>query len=437
MIEIMPVGGYREIGKNCTAIKVDDEVVILDMGLHMQNYIQYTDDGDFVDLSFKKLIEVKAVPDISIIENWIPMVKAICVSHAHLDHVGAVPFLASKFKCPIHGSRFTIAVLEELIVDKELRVANERIAHDVNSIFKVSDNIKIEFISVTHSTPQSVMIAVHTKHGVVLYVNDFKLDNTPVLGNKTNYDRIEKMEVKCLIMNSLYTGKPIKTPSEAVARELLKEVMLNTNSDGKVIIISTFSSHIARLKSIIEFSKQLDRKIVFLGRSIDKYVRAAESVGLAQFTKDVKLIRYGSQIQEFLKKCKNPTDYVFVVTGHQGEPKSVLAKMLFKGFYRFKKEDIMIFSCTIIPCEDNIRNREKMESELKRMKVRIFRDIHVSGHGSREDARDMINIVKPQFLIPTHSDIQKVELFLELAEELGYRENKNVFIIKNGQKIKL
>lgn len=438
MIEIMPIGGYREVGKNCTAVKVDDEVIILDMGLHLQNYIHYTQDDDDVDLSLKTLTHIEAVPDVSVIKDWMPKVKAICISHAHLDHVGAAPFLAPEFNCPIHGTPYTIEVLKVLLEDKEMRVPNKLIAHDVNSIFKVSDNIKIEFISITHSVIHTAMVVIHTKYGKVVYANDFKLDNQPTLGSKSNLGRMAQLkDVKVMIMDSLYAGKPIKTPSESVAKELLREVMISTNSKGKAMIVSTFSSHLARLKSIMEFAKQLNRKVVFLGRSLEKYVRAGENIKVIEFSKAGKIIKYRQQVQTFLKKCKKPEDYVFIVTGHQGEPKSVLARMIFNNYFRFRKEDIVIFSCTIIPGEENIKNREKMEAELKKKKVRIFRDIHVSGHGAREDARDLINLIEPKNLIPTHSEIATAEQFLELAEELGYRENKNVFLLRNGQRIHL
>lgn len=436
MIEIMPIGGYREVGKNCTAVKVDEEVIILDMGLHLQNYIHYTQDDDDVDLSLATLTKIEAVPDIAVIKDWIPKVKAICISHAHLDHVGAVPFLAPEFKCTIHGTPYTIEVLKVLLEDKEMRIPNKLVAHDVNSTFKISEGIKIEFISITHSVIHTAMVVIHTKYGSIVYANDFKLDNQPTLGNKSNLNRMQQLkDVKVMIMDSLYAGKPVKTPSESVAKELLREVMISTNSKGKAMIVSTFSSHLARLKSIMEFSKQLNRKVVFLGRSLEKYVRAGENIKVVEFSKTGKMIKYRQQIQLFLKKCKNPQDYVFIVTGHQGEPRSVLARMIFNDYFKFQKEDIVIFSCTIIPGEENIRNREKMEAELKKKRVRIFRDIHVSGHGAREDARDLINIVSPKNLVPTHSEIATTEKFLELAEELGYIENKNVFLLKNGRKL--
>ncbi|MEM4637684.1 MAG: MBL fold metallo-hydrolase RNA specificity domain-containing protein [Candidatus Woesearchaeota archaeon] len=435
MIEIMPIGGYREVGKNCTAIKVDDEVIILDMGLHLQNYIKYTQDDD-ADVSLETLTEIEAIPDISIITEWIPKVKAICISHAHLDHVGAAPFLAQEFDCPIHGTPYTIEVLKVILEDKNIKLPNKLVVHEINSVFKVSENIKIEFVSVTHSVIHAAIIIVHTKYGKLVYANDFKIDNQPTLGSKSNLGRLSQLkEVKIMIMDSLYANKAIKTPSESVARELLREVMISTNSNGKAIIVSTFSSHLARLKSIMEFSKQLNRKVVFLGRSLEKYIRAGENIKAISFSKSSKVIKYRQQVQNFLKKCKNPEDYVFVVTGHQGEPKSVLARMIFNNYFHFKKEDIVIFSCNIIPGEENIKNRELMESELKKKKVRIFRDIHVSGHGAREDARDLINLIKPKNLIPAHSEIATAEQFLELAEELNYRENKNVFLLKNGQKM--
>jgi ribonuclease J len=329
-------------------------------------------------------------------------------------------------------------VLKALIADKNIRVQNKLISHDVNSMFKLSDNIKIEFISITHSVVQAALIVIHTKYGSIVYANDFKLDNQPTLGNKSNIGRMREMKnVKALIIDSLYAHKPIKTPSESVAKELLREVMLSTNSKGKAMIISTFSSHLARIKSILEFSKQLNRKVVFLGRSLDKYVMAGEKCGIVEFSKQAKIIKYRQQVQKFLKNCKNPEDYVFVVTGHQGEPKSVLARMIFQGYFKFKKEDIVIFSCQIIPGEANIRNRAAMEAELRKKKVRIFTDIHVSGHGAREDQRDLINTIEPEILLPSHSEIATAEKFLELAEEMGYKENKNCFLLKNGHRFRL
>jgi len=138
-----------------------------------------------------------------------------------------------------------------------------------------------------------------------------------------------------------------------------------------------------------------------------------------------------------LKTCTHPEEYVFVVTGHQGEPKSVLARMIFSNYFKFTQGDIVIYSCTIIPGEANIHNRGVMEAELKHKKVRIFRDIHVSGHGAREDLRDLVEIIHPEMLLPSHADLAVSEQFMELAEEIGYKDSKNCFILKNGHVFKI
>jgi len=212
--------------------------------------------------------------------------------------------------------------------------------------------------------------------------------------------------------------------------------MLSTNSKGKAMIISTFSSHLARIKSILEFSKILNRKVVFLGRSLDKYVTAGEKCGIVEFSKQAKIIKYRHQVQKFLKNCKNPEDYVFVVTGHQGEPKSVLARMIFQNYFKFKKEDIVIFSCQIIPGEANIRNREAMESELRKRKseyLRIFTYlVTVLERSKRSDKYNRARIAVTITL--RDSNCRK---FLELAEEMGYKENKRCFLLKNGHRFKI
>ncbi|MBU0666139.1 MAG: MBL fold metallo-hydrolase RNA specificity domain-containing protein [Nanoarchaeota archaeon] len=435
-IEIIPVGGYREVGKNCTAIKVDDEVVLLDLGLHMEKYIKYTDSEDIVDLSPASLIEIGAVPDITILEGLKKQVKAICVSHAHLDHVGAIPFLGNMFNCDIHATPFTIEVLKAIIRDEKISFKNNLIKHESNSKFKVSKNIEIEFISATHSTPQTVMIAVHTKYGTIIYANDFKLDNNPVLGEKTNFKRLKSIKAKAVIMDSLYASKHAKTQSEGIAKEMLKDVLLGVNNQGKNIFITTFSSHIARIKTIIELGKLLNRKIVFLGRSLSKYSEAAEAAGIAKFSKDVNIVKYSSKVKNYLQTIKHSEKYLFVVTGHQGEPKAVLSKIVNKGYFKLKPGDQVIFSCQIIPVPTSFENREKLEASLRQKHVRIFTDVHVSGHAAREDHRDFLELLKPEHIIPTHSELEKMQCVKELAGEIGFNK-KNVHLLSNGEILKL
>src|SRR3989344_8402272 len=333
MIEICTVGGYSEVGKNCVAVKYNNDVIILDLGLHMENYIRYTEDHeDVFDFSPKKLTEVDAVPDLAFINDWRDKVRVIVPTHAHLDHIGAVPFLSNKFAADIICTPYSKAVLEAILRDEKIKLTNAIISLNPNARYKVTPEIEIEFINVPHSIPQTVMVAVHTPEGIILYATDFKFDNTPTLGKKPNYERIKqlgKIGVKVLIVDSLYSNSPIKMPSEAVAKEMLKDVMLGTTYHGKAVIITTFASHLARLKSIIEFGTKMNRKIVFLGRSLGKYIKAGEQVHIIDFSSKTKIIRFRDKVSKELRKIKDRKDkYLIVCTGHQAEPKAVLSRMV-------------------------------------------------------------------------------------------------------------
>ncbi len=443
MIEICAVGGYSEIGKNMTAVRIDDEVVILDMGIHLEPYIQYTNDEDLVDISASELRKVGAIPDDKVIKDWRPYVKAIIPTHAHLDHVGAIMFMGNKYNAPILCTPFTAEVINTISKDEKIVLENDIKIMNVNSFYQISDNIKIEFINMTHSVPQTVMVAIHTKYGIIIYANDFKFDNHPLIGRKPNYERLEQLGnegVLGLICDSTRAHKAMKTPSEIVAKEMLRDVMIGTNAEGKAIIITTFSSHLARLKSIIEFGKKLNRKIVLLGRSLAKYVQAGENIGIIDFSKDVEIVKYGSKIKKKLNKIskKDKSKYLFVVTGHQGEPKATLSKMIKNEVsFHFDHEDHVIFSCTVIPSEINIKNREILENQLKSKHVRIFKDIHQSGHASREDLRDLINMTMPKHIIPAHGESMMKDALISLAEEKGYVKGKTAHLLQNGDHLKL
>jgi ribonuclease J len=439
-VEICTIGGYNEVGKNCTAIRIDDDVIIIDMGLHLEKYIKYTEDEDIININANDLIKVGAVPDISIIQQWKDKVRALIPAHAHLDHIGAIPYLANKFNAPIICTPFTASVIKAILKDEDIQVRNEIKVLNANSKLKINKKVIIEFIGITHSTPQTVMVAIHTKYGIILYANDFKFDRFPTLGKKPNFERLHELGedgILALIVDSTYAGDAKKMPSESVAKQMLKDVLLGTNSKENLVVITTFSSHLARLKSIIEFGKRLNRRIVFLGRSLAKYVKAGENVDIIKFSEDVKIISFKKEIKKFLKNIgKKRNKYLLVVTGHQGEPKSVLSKMARKELhFKFKAEDQVIFSCKIIPTETHIQNRKVLENELRSDKVRIFKDIHVSGHAAREDLRDLINIIKPKHIIPAHGELQMTKSLEELAIEIGYKKNENVHLMSNGRTI--
>ena len=443
MIELTAVGGYSEVGRNMTAIKVNDDVVVCDIGLHMENYVMITHDDDTQNVSGGLLTDKEAVPNIKHIADWQDKVRLIIPSHAHLDHIGGIPYLANNFNADILASPFCAAVLKNILTDDKIKIKNKIRALNVNSVYSHNDNLRIELINITHSTPQSVLIAIHTKQGAIVYANDFKFDQNPIVGKKPDMEKLKALGEKgvlALVIESTYAGTAGKMPSEAVARQLLKDVMIGTDMRGKAVIVTTFASHIARLKSIIEFGLAMNRKVVFLGRSLAKYVKAAEGQSIVEFSKDVEVVKYSRQIKRRLKKImkEGKDKYVLVVTGHQGEPGSTLSKMANGELseFNFSPGDNIVFSCRVIPTPTNIMNREIIEKNLKKAGCRIFTDIHVSGHSAREDHREMVTMLKPKHIIPAHGPLDMTTKMAELAYEMGYSRD-NVHLLKNGMRIKL
>ncbi len=444
MVKLYSIGGYNEVGKNMTALDLGEDVLLFDCGLYLPAIVELQEQNRI--LNEKKLRNIGAVPDDLILDNigLRSKVRAIMASHAHLDHIGAIPYLAGRYNAEILATPFSIEVLNNILRNDDVKLKNPIKPVQPNSSYIVNGKkqYKVDFINVTHSTIQTALIAVHTEKGVILYANDFKFDNTPIVGKKPNYEKLKEIAkegVLALVVDSLYSGDERKTPSEKIARGLLEDVLLTTSNENACIIVTTFSSHIARLKSIVDFGKQLDRKILFLGRSLHKYVSSAAKLKLAPFVKDVSILTYKNQIESALKKVsKNREKYMIVCTGHQGEPGSILDRLSRNMLpFNFMPQDHVIFSSRTIPTPINLAVKQQLEKRLKDKGVRIFDSVHVSGHAAREDLRDFINMVQPQHIIPAHGDLQKLTSMAELATELGYRLGKDCHIMQNGQKISL
>ena len=437
-VKVIPIGGYNEVGKNMTAVKVGDEVVILDMGFYLPKLVSFEEEGgnrrNLTPLGMKK---AGIIPNDENLISLKDNVKAIISTHCHLDHIGAIPFLADRYKCPIIGTPYTLNVLETMLKDERIRLRNNLVDLNEGQTYQISKNLKVEFVNVTHSTIQCVMIALHTPEGIILYANDYKLDNNPVVGKAPDYKRLKNLSKKgilCLILDCLYSNSDMKTPSENVAREMLKDVMFGTDNTGHGMVVTTFASQLARLKSITEFGNKLDRKVVFLGRSLSKYVNSARD--FVRYP-NVDIVGYARQSEKKLKQIeKNRDRYLVVCTGNQAEPGAILTRMSTGSLnYKFKPEDHVIFSCKTIPVSPNIENRRDMEQRLKKRKVRLFLDIHSSGHGAREDNRDLIDLTKPKNIIPSHGAHSHVQGMVELAQEMGYTLGKNVHLADNGKPI--
>ncbi len=444
-MRIHTIGGYNEVGKNMTAVEVGNDAIIFDSGLHLPPIVELEQE-ERNSMNEKRLRRIGGIPEDTILDKkgLRKKVRAILVSHAHLDHIGAVPYIGNRYNAEIVSSPFTIEVLKTLLRDEKLKLRNRIRTIQPNSSYTVrgEKNYKVEFINITHSTLQTNLIALHTKEGIVLYANDFKFDDSPQLGKKPNYEAIKKIakeNVKALIVESLYASSERKTPSEKVARSLLEDVMLTIDNENSGMLITTFSSHIARLKSIVDFGKKLNRRIVFVGRSLNKYVSAAIKVRLCPFKKDISLLSYRKQVNSALKKVnKNKDKYLVVCTGHQGEPGSILDRIARNETpLRLFPTDQVIFSSKTIPSEINIANKGQLEKRLKQKGVRIFNEVHVSGHAGREDLRDFINMVNPEHIIPAHGDLPKLSALAELAGELGYKLGKDCHIMQNLQNIKI
>ena len=444
-IKIHSVGGYSEVGKNMTCLEMNDDAVVFDQGLFLPPIVEL-EDSQRAKYDDKDLRRIDAIPDDTAIKNIQNKVRAILISHAHLDHVGAVPYMAKNYDAEVAGTPYTMEILKALAADQNIQLKNSLRTVTPNSSFMVKGKngkeYEVEFINVTHSTLQAALIAVHTDKGVVLYANDFKFDNTPIVGKAPNYDRLKELAkegILALVVESLYADNERKTPSEKIARGLLEDVLLTTSNENSGIIVTTFSSHIARLKSIVDCGKMLNRKIIFLGRSLNRYVGAAERLNLAPFIKDITLVSYKHQLEKALKKVSsNRKEYMIVCTGHQGEPGSILDRLVHgKLPYNFNSSDHVIFSSSVIPSPINVANREQLEKRLKSKGVRIFTDVHVSGHCCREDLRDFIEMLQPKNIIPAHAELKKLTALAELATELGYKLGKDVHLLQDGQILNL
>jgi ribonuclease J len=440
MIELWAVGGYSEVGsKNMTAIRVDDEVIILDMGYNVGKIVEYegTEGEELIKLPYEKMLAMDAIPnDTELYKEWGHMVKAIVIGHAHIDHCGAVRLLAPRYpKAPIIGTPFTLEVVRNTLEGK--KIPNKFIKLNPSSKYKVSEKLTIELVNMTHSTPQTSAVVLHTPYGKIVYANDYKLDNHPLIGKKPNYARLKEISKDCLALISdttrvEYTGH---TPSEIIAREMLKDVLFRYLDRKVGIIVTTFSSHIARISTLINIAKRMGRQPILLGRSLSNYMQAAKRAHI--YSTDAKVFGYKKDVNKALRIAnKNKDKYFIICTGNQGEPNAILSRIANDETpYVLSDDDIVIFSCTVIPTEVSEANRKIVESKLMEKNVRIFKDIHVSGHASREDQKEFLQMLKPKHYFPTHGGIEKQAAAAKIAESVGYKINESIHILQDGQRM--
>jgi len=437
-VEILPIGGLGEVGKNMTALGFDGKYIIVDMGLRLDSIMAF-EDAEIGEMSREELININGIPDDSSLRNR--KVRAIVLTHGHLDHIGAVGKLSHTYNAPIYGTPFTLELVKRVIrEERAFKVKNELRAVMPGESVEV-DGIEFEFISAAHSILQTVFVAVRGVNETILCASDFKLDEEPLIGSKTDRTRLKRLArdgLLAALVGAIRVDEAGPTPSEGHARGMLRKVMGEASSSGESVLVTTFSSHITRLKSIVDLSFELGRTPVLVGRSLRNYCAAALDLGLVDFPPELRIHGRPNAVHNLLREIeKSKGDYVLVCTGHQGEPTSVLSRIA-NGQLPFKvrRGDEVIFSASVIPNPINESNRELLETKLRAQGASIHRDVHVSGHAGRIDTKEFLELAKPEHLIPCHSTIDKLRLMVELGRELGYPSG-HLHLLRNGSCLRL
>ena len=438
MIEIMPIGGLGEVGKNMTAVGIDGKYIIVDMGVRLDAILNY-EDAELGNMSREELIEINAIPDDARLRGR--DVRAIVLTHGHMDHIGAIGKLANSYNAPIYGTPFTIELTKKLVREERKRKLKNKLKTVApGGVVQVGD-IRIEFIKATHSILQTALIAVSSGDKSVLIASDFKLDDQPLLGERTDYSRLRRIGKRGLLaacVGAIRVDEPGPTPSEAYARDRLREVMEEATHTKGAVLVTTFSSHIVRIKSIIDISFEIGRTPVLLGRSLHNYCTTAAKLGLVDFPQELRIHGRRNAVKNVLKEAdKFRRDYVFLVTGHQGEPTALLTRIA-DGQLPFKIShgDEVIFSSSIIPNPINESNRKILETKLKAQGAHIYRNVHVSGHAGRRDTIEFLKMIKAEHLIPCHGTQDKLEAMIDIGHDFGYPDDR-LHMMQNGRSLKL
>ncbi|MCX6694040.1 MAG: RNase J family beta-CASP ribonuclease [Methanomicrobiales archaeon] len=442
-IEIIAVGGYNEVGRNMTAVRCGKEIVIFDMGLRLDQ-VMIHEDAEVENMHSLDLIQMKAIPDDTMMNTVEGTVKAIVCTHGHLDHIGAVPKLAHRYNAPIISTPYTTELIRQQIAgEQKFGVNNKLFALKSGQRYTLSQNLTLEFVRMQHSIIDTVTAVLHTPSGAIVYACDYKLDRTPVIGDPPDFGRLRqigKEGVIALIVEATYVEQRGRAPSERIARDLVRDTITSYEDDKNAILVSTFSSHIARVKTIAECAHEIGRKPVLLGRSMERYSSAAEQMKLVAFPETTSMFGNRRTVDRTMRRMMKAGKEKFlpIVTGHQGEPGSILTRLVQGDTpYKIDKGDKVIFSAKVIPNPMNYGQRYYVEAHLNMAGARIFPDLHVSGHGYREDHYEFINLLTPQHIVPAHGHIRMASAYAEFSEDLGYTLHNDIHIMSNGQRVKI
>ncbi|WP_247728849.1 ribonuclease J [Halovivax limisalsi] len=446
-IEIATIGGYEEVGRQMTAVRAGDDVVIFDMGLNLSQVLIH-DNVETERMHSLDLIDMGAIPDDRIMSDLEGDVQAIVPTHGHLDHIGAISKLAHRYNAPVVATPFTIELVKQQIEsEQKFGVENDLVKMDPGETMSIGDSgqVELEFVNVTHSIIDAINPVLHTPEGAVVYGLDKRMDHTPVLGDPIDMERFREIGregegVLCYIEDCTNANKQGRTPSERTAREHLRDVLYSIEDYDGGIVATTFSSHIARVSSLVEFAQDIGRQPVLLGRSMEKYSGTAERLDFVDFPSDLGMFGHRKSVDRTFKRIMNEgkENFLPVVTGHQGEPRAMLTRMA-RGEtpYELDDGDKVVFSARVIPEPTNEGQRYQAEKLLGMQGARIYSDIHVSGHLNQEGHYEMLQALQPQHLIPAHQDMKGFSGYVDLARSEGYKLGRDLHVTSNGNLIQL
>ena len=418
-LKLIPLGGLGEFGMNCLAVRWEDDIIVIDAGLMFPE---------------SELLGVDVVvPDITyLIENK-AHVRGIVLTHGHEDHIGGLPWFLNELKVPVYATEFTLAYVEGKLEEHELLDETELIEIRPKEKFTIGP-FTIEPIHVTHSLVDCVALAIDTPAGVIIHTGDFKIDLAP-LDDKAfdlhTFAEYGKRGVLALLQDSTNVDRPGYTPCERAVIPRLDEVFSRAK---KKLLFTCFSSSIYRIRIALELARTHSRKVVVLGRSMMNSTEIAQDLGYLDLPPG--LIIQPGQMRDY-----SPEQLMLLISGTQGEPMSALSRAAVDNHKHATVEagDTVVFSSRIIP--GNEKAIFRVMDHLYRRDANVIADdganglIHVSGHGSQEEMRLLISLVRPKFFIPVHGDYRNLRRHASLAMETGAVEH--AIVLEDGDVLEL
>ncbi len=418
-LEIIPLGGVGVFGMNMMAMRCGGETIIIDAGMGFPD-----DDLPGVDI---------LIPDFSFIESYRDEIVAIILTHGHEDHIGAVPFLLREVNVPVYGTHFTLALVERKLEEHGISDSTELHAVEPRDSVKF-DNFEVEWIHVSHSLTSCTAVAITTPVGVVIHSGDFKVDDTPVVGPTIDLKRLTELGDKgvlALLADSTNAERPGRTLSERAVLPAFEDIF--EKATGR-LVISCFTSSVHRIQIVLDMAQEYGRKVALLGRSMVRNVETADSLRQLDVPDDIFITpAQARHIDE--------DQLVLLVAGCQGDPMSAMTRMATDQHKNLavSEGDLVVLSARQIP--GNEPSISRLISHCYKRGARVIDStlarIHVSGHGSQDDLRILIEAVRPKFLVPIHGELRQLYRHKEWAATLGVVEPRNIVTIENGDVLEL